>query len=873
MRLDRSLSVVAAAAVLIVAGFTALDSPARRDSDRDHPSGPSEAEEAGRVPNDWFFAQRAFPFGNIDAAKVEAALDQARGDRLMAAKRASLEAVPTWVQAGPFNIGGRVTTIAAAPGGATVYLGAAGGGVFKSTNSGTNWSPVFDDVGLFSIGALAMSPVDTNTVYVGTGESNSSVDSYDGAGVFRTTDGGSSWSSLGLAATARIARIAVDPVNPQKLFVAAMGTQFSTGPDRGLYRSLDGGTNWSKVLFVSDSTGCCDVVINPAHPETVYCATWERVRRFTYRRAYGPEGGIWRSIDGGTSWAKLSGGGLPAFDDNLGRIGLALAPSQPSVVYAQIMSGASGGYQGRGLYRSADGGVTWALRGGAGFSGNFGGFAWYFGEVKVAPSNPNVVFMGGVGLLRSLDGGSSSTDVAGSTHPDQHAVWIDPANPNRVYLGNDGGFFSSQNLGVGWTKSFDLPITQFYAGTVDPSNPDRLMGGSQDNNTVITSGSPIAWSPVLGGDGFQCLISPADPNIVYAEWQYCCDNSGLRRSTNGGSTFGGPSGFVGSDRYNWQTPICMNPRNPNELLVGSQRVYKSTNGGVSYGIVTGDLTTNPVTNLLFGTLTTLAISRADTLVYYAGTDDGKVWRTANGGGVWTDITAGLPTRYVTRVTPDPVDPVVVYVTLSGFGSDEHLAHVYRSADAGAHWASIASNLPDAPANDLVIEPGDPNTMYLATDVGVYATRNGGAGWYPLGAGMPIQTVADLSLFSGGGVHRLIAATHGRSQWTLDLTTLPVGVPPAGPLATLELGVPTPNPSRGAVRLALDLPAAGAVEAGVFDLAGRRVASLAAGALAAGRHDLSWDGRDAAGRAVPAGVYFARVTSRLGTRSRAIVRAH
>jgi photosystem II stability/assembly factor-like uncharacterized protein len=869
MRLDRSLSVVAFAAALLI-GVTALDSPAR------HAFGPSEEEEAGRAPNDWFFLQRAFPFGSIDPAKVEAAFDQARGDRLMAGKSTTLESAPTWQQAGPFNIGGRVTAVTAAPGGATVYIGAAGGGVFKSTNSGTNWTPVFDEIGLYSIGALAMSPADTSTVYVGTGEANSSVDSYDGAGVFRTTDGGDTWSSLGLAATARIARIAVDPSDPQKLFVAAMGTQFSTGPDRGLYRSTDGGTNWSKVLFVSDSTGCSDVVINPAHPETVFCATWERVRRFTYRRAYGPECGIWRSIDGGDTWTKLTGGGLPAPSDSIGRIGLAIAPSQPSRIYAQVMYGENGGYSGRGLFRSLDGGNTWALRGGSLFPGNFGGnpgFGWYFGEVKVAPNNPDLVFMGGVDLLRTTDGGQSSSEVTGSAHVDQHAIWIDPSNPNRVYLGNDGGFFSSQNLGIGWNKSLDLPITQFYAGTVDPSNPDRLLGGAQDNSTVITSGSPTGWTTILGGDGFQCLVSPNNPNLLYAEYQYCCGNTGLWRSTNGGGGWNVPTGFAGSDRYNWNAPICMNPKNANTLLVGSQRVYRSRNAGVSYSAISGDLSTNPVTNLLFGTLTTLAISPADTLVYYAGTDDGKVWRTADGGGLWIDITAGLPTRYITRVTPDPADANVVYVTLSGFGSDEHLAHVYRSADAGASWTSLSANLPDAPANDLVVDPDDTNTMYLATDVGVYATRNGGAGWYPLGAGMPIQTVADLTLYSSGGVRRLIAATHGRSQWTLDLTTLPTGVPPVGPVASLELGAPTPNPSRGAVRLALDLPAAGAIEAAIYDLAGRRVASLAAGAFSAGRHDLRWDGRDAAGRTASAGVYFARVRSRLGTRSRAIVRTN
>ena len=864
MRLDRTMSVVAFA-VATLATSLALDSPPPRAF------GPSTEPEAGHVPNDWFFAQRAFPFNTISQARVAAALQQARGDRLTVAKRATLESVPTWTQAGPFNIGGRVTAVVAEPGGATVYLGAAGGGVFKSTNSGTNWTPVFDELGVYSIGALAMDPSNSNVVYVGTGESNSSVDSYDGAGVFRTEDGGATWTSLGLAETARIARVAVDPTNPQRLFVAAMGTQFSTGPDRGLYRSEDGGASWTRVLFVSDSTGCCDVAINPAHPDTVFCATWERVRRLTYRRAYGPECGVWRSIDGGDTWTKLAGG-LPASDDNLGRIGLAIAPSQPSVVYAQVTSGLSGGYTGRGLYRTADGGDTWVARGGSLFPGNFGGFGWYFGEVKVSPTNPNVVFMLGVDVLRSTDGGVTSSDVTSGTHVDQHAMWIDPSNSNRVYLGNDGGFYSSGTLGVGWTKSPDLPITQFYAGAVDPSNPDRLLGGAQDNSTVITTGSPTAWSTILGGDGFQCLVSPANPNLLYAEWQYCCDNSGLRRSTNGGSSWSGPTGFSGSDRYNWETPIAMNPSNPNVLLVGSQRVYRTTDGGTAYAAISGDLSTNPVASLVYGTLTTLAIAAPDTNQYYAGTDDGKVWRSLNRGASWTDISAGLPQRYVTRVTPDPVTVNRVYVTLSGFGTDEHLAHVYRSDDAGTSWTSLASNLPDAPANDLVVDPDDNQTLYLATDVGVYASRNAGAGWYPLGSGMPVQVIADLTLYSNSGTRRLIAATHGRSQWVLDLTSLPVAVGPGVTPGSLALSAPAPNPSRGTVRLALDLPSAGPIDAAVFDLAGRRVATLAAGRLEAGRHDLVWDGRDLAGRAAPAGVYFARVSSRDGARSRSIVRA-
>ena len=865
MRLDRAVPI---AFLLLAATAGVLLLRARPEHGVE---GPRE-KEAGKLPNEWFMAQRAFPFETVPQEKWVAAFDQARADRaaLSSARGASLNAGPAWTQAGPFNIGGRITAIVAAPGGNPVYFGAAAGGVFKSTNSGVNWTPVFDGLDVFSIGALAMDPANSNIVYVGTGEANSSVDSYDGAGVFRTTDGGASWTSLGLAETRRIARIAIDPTNPQRIFVAAMGTQFSTNADRGLYRSEDGGANWTKVLFVSDSTGACDVVINPAHPETVYCATWERVRRYTYRRAFGPEGGVWRSVDGGTNWTKLAGG-LPASDDNLGRIGLAIAPSQPSVVYAQVISGSIGGYTGRALYRSANGGGIWGPRGGSTFTNNFGGFGWYFGAMAVSPTDPNRVFCLGQYLIRSTDGGVNFSSVGGTAHVDHHAMWIDPLDPNKIYLGNDGGFYWSTTGGTSWTQSVDTPITQFYAGTVDPSNPDRLLGGTQDNSTMVTSGSPGGWSIILGGDGFQTLVSPADPNVIYAEWQFCCDRTGLRRSITGGASWITPSGFSPSDRYNWNTPIAMNPRNPAVLLVGSHRVYKSTNSGSSYVVVSADLTGAPPTSLTYGTLTTLAISPADTAVYYAGTDDGRVWRSLNSGGAWTNISAGLPVRYVTRVTPDPIAPNVVYATLSGFGQDEHLSHVYRSADQGANWTSISANLPDVPANDIVVDPTDSQSLYLATDVGVYASRNQGGGWFPLGTGMPIQTVHDLSLYSSGGVRRLIAATHGRSQWTLDLTELPVSVPATAPSVALALSSPAPNPSRGAVRLTLELPAPTAVEAAIYDLSGRRVAGLHSGSLPAGRHSLKWDGRGADGRALPAGVYFARVRSDFGTRSQTIVR--
>lgn len=847
-----------------------------------------ERNEAGAYPSDWFGLQRAFPYDHIPQDGYATALTQVRADRAMLARaladaRSGRRAVPeallqtaalTWTNAGPFNIGGRVTALAPGPTGTTVFLGAANGGVWKSTNSGTNWSPVFEEP--YSIGALALEPGNPNVVYVGTGEANSAVDSYDGAGVFRSTDGGLGWASLGLTATRRIARIAVDPQNVSRIFVAAMGPQFSTSPDRGLYRSEDGGAHWSKVLFVSDSTGVTDVVINPAHPETVYAATWERIRRPTYRRAYGPESGIWRSVNHGTTWTLLAGG-LPAPSENIGRIALALAPSRPSTIYAQIGSGiigtSSGIYSGLGFYRSQDGGQTWTRRDtpGGTFESAFGGFVWYFGDMAVDPTNADVVWCLGQNLIRSVDAGANWSLVAGTTHPDFHALWIDPTNTQRVYTGNDGGFYSSVNGGGGWTKSVDLPITQFYAGTIDPNNSLRLLGGTQDNQCMQTTGSPSGWSTMLGGDGFYVLVDPTNSNIVLAEWQFCCQQTGPRRSTNGGTSFGiGPSGFVSTDRYNWCTPIAMDPQDHNVVVVGGNRVYRSLNNGVGYTAISPDLTANPFppAPVVYNTISTVDISPRRSGFYYVGTDDGRVWRTLDGGTNWAIITTGLPLRYVTRVTADPAADSTVYVTLSGFGQDEHLAHVYRSTNCGTTWTSISGNLPDVPANDILVDPLNPSRLYLATDVGVYTTQNLGATWYPLGLGMPVQTVFDLSLHSAS--RTLVAATHGRSQWKVDLSSLPASVPPGG-AGRLALSPPSPNPSRGTARATLDLPAPQRVEVVVFDVAGRRVRTLYSGFADAGRMSLSWDGFDARGGRASAGVYLLRARTQGAVETRRLVR--
>ena len=819
------------------------------------------------APADWFYGQRAFPGVEVPQEKFQAALEQVMSERALASPEfGTSSATLTWQPVGPYNIGGRVTALASTPGGTTVFLGSANGGVFKSIDSGVSWAPMTDRYSFYSIGALAIHPGEPDVVYCGTGEANSSVDSYDGNGLWRSSDGGASWRSLGLAATGRIAAVAIDPNNTNHLLVAAMGRQFSTGAERGLYRSLDRGQTWTKTLFVNDSTGVCDVVFNPQHPETVFAATWERVRRYTYRRAFGPGCAVWRSINGGATWTRLAGG-LPGPSENVGRIALAIAPSQPRTVYAQVITGAISGYIGQGLYRTTDGGDTWVRRDvGSTFRNSFGSFGWYFGELAVSPANPDEIWTGGVQILKSNDGGVSYLDVTGASHVDQHAMWIDPSEPTRMYLGNDGGFYSA--LGGGWEKSFDLPITQFYAGSVDKNNALKVLGGTQDNNTLKTESGPSDWNAILGGDGFYCMTDPTNTNIVFAEWQFCCDRSGIRRSTTNGSGFTTVSGFVNTDRYNWNTPIAMSPANHNLMLVGSHRVYMSTNNGVNFSPVSGDLTTNPGAATVFGTISTLDVSGVNDSVFYAGTDDGRVWRSVNKGAAWTNISAGLPLRSITRVAADRFNSQVVYVTLSGFGQDEPIAHVYRSDDRGNTWQSIAGNLPDAPANDIVVDGLDPNTLYLGTDLGVFITRNLGATWWGLGAGMPLQTIFDLEYHAGS--RQLFAFTHGRSIHKLDLNALPVSVPAATVAPRLALSAPSPNPARGPVHFSLELDRDAALEVTVYGVDGRRVRTLVREISSAGRRWIVWDGMDERGSAAQPGVYFTRASAAGATRTQRLV---
>jgi photosystem II stability/assembly factor-like uncharacterized protein len=797
---------------------------------------------AGKIPNDWFVNQRAFPYAEIPEPSRRLAFREAQLFHSLYEARGT----GAWVAAGPLNVGGRLTDIEADPTNPNrVYAGAAAGGVFRSLDMGSTWTPLFDDQTTLSIGALALDPSNPSTIYAGTGEANAAGDNYAGDGIYRSTDQGDTWVNLGLENTGTIGDIEVDPSNPSRVFVAAVGRLYSTGPDRGLYRSVDGGSSWENVLFENDSTGVVSVEIDPVDPTVLYAATWERLRRTTYRRVGGPGSGVFKSTDGGSNWTRL-GGGLPPQGPTVGRIGLAIAPSSPSTVYAFYCDD-PGNFLG--VYKTINAGATWSRVSDGALSDITGGFGWYFGQIRVAPTDPNRVWVIGLELFRSTNGGSSWSDVSGSMHVDHHALWVHPTDVNRLYAGNDGGFYRTTN-GTSWTHAVTLPISQFYAITVDPQLPHRLYGGTQDNSTLRTlDGNPSTWDVIYGGDGFYTIVDPLNSNIIYAEYQY----GGLGKSTDGGSSWDdATSGIPSGDRRNWSTPVIMDPADHNKLYYGTYRVFRSTNGASSWTAISPDLTGgDPPGGLVFGTLTTLDVAPSNPSALLAGADDGRVSISVNGGGAWTNVSALLPDRWVTRVAFDPTSHLIAYVTFSGYKNDEPMPHLYRTTNAGASWTDISSNLPPVPLNDVIADPENTNVLYVASDSGVYWSANLGASWQPLGSGLPATPIVDLHLHNGS--RKLVAGTHGRSMYTFDLDQITVAVDDAASAPEPRV-LASPNPFASRATLTLE----GGVEATraqIFDLGGRRIRSL----LPDGRGTrFTWDGRNEHDEPVANGTYFYRV---------------
>jgi len=798
-------------------------------------SKPTE-KEPKMEPNDWLAKQKLFPNAGFNHAHYLYSLRQAEMLHKAADQRNAL-----WTFAGPTNIGGRITDIAIHPDfPQTIYIGAASGGILKTTDGGANWQNIFTSAPVISIGALAIDPQQPQVLYAGTGEANASSYSFIGNGIYKSVDGGVNWTHKGLDESAYFGRIIVDYSNSQRVFAAACGTLFSPNATRGIYRSDDGGDSWNQVLYVNDSTAGVDIVQHPSNPNILYAAMWERMRGLTYRRSHGTSSGIYKSLDGGSTWTLLTNG-LPGGSQK-GRIGLAIAHNNPETVYAFIDRLVSGTPTAT-VFKTTNGGDSWQQTNDNALGGMSSNFGWYFGQIRVDPRNDNRIWVLGVDLYRSDNGGVTYQQIAGyyninEIYVDHHAMFIHPVSGEIIH-GNDGGLYRSSDLGNSWTKINNLPLTQFYAIEVDHLNPQRIYGGTQDNNTIRTwTGSLSDWERILGGDGFYTLVDYTNSNIIYAESQW----GNLYRSTNGGNSFSYIAAWQG-DRTNWSSPVIMHPTDPQTLFFGTYRVWKTTNRGANWTAISGDLTSN-LAQSGFSTLTTLAISKLNPNYLLAGSDDGRVHLSTSGGLFWTEKTTGLPLRWITRVAFDPFDVSTIYATVSGFRWDEPHPHVFRSTDLGQNWEPISSNLPDLPVNVIVPDPQRQGWLYIGTDAGIFYTENGGQSWGSLMQGMPNVPVTDLKIHNP--TRTLVAGTYGCSAWRLNLDMI-TAASSRNTAVLAALHQPYPNPAKKGSQVSIEfyLPEAGEVLLQIFDKNGRLTETLRQGNTQAGNHRLLWNTQKAA----------------------------
>ena len=713
-------------------------------------------EKTQQFPHDFMFMQRAYPSGEL---KTEAYREAIQWKKQLATRSSS---VIDWEFIGPVNIGGRITDIEIPIDNAdTYYVGAASGGIFKTTDGGANWVPVFDEQEMLSIGDIEISKNDTDIVWVGTGEVNAGGGSlaYDGDGIYRSEDGGTTWESRGLPNVGSIGKLVIDPNNDDIVFVGAMGPLFKNNSNRGVYRTTNGGATWEQKLFINDSTGVIDMVIHPTNGNIVYAASWERVRRPNYRSYGGMGSRIYRSVDGGENWSVV----LPGVPTEIGRISLAISQSNPNVLYTRLTD-PSGNISG--VYRTSDGGDNWQAKNFAQLTNV--GFHWWFRGIYVDPLDENTIYNVDFEVQKSINGGDSWSPAFPGVHVDQHALAFNTMLPGEVLLGNDGGLYYSNDDGATSSKDLTLPITQFYRMHVDASNNNKIYGGAQDNSTSrTTTGSLNDWDIINGGDGFQPLVDPNDTNVIYALSQ----NGALRKSTNNGASFSNAlNGINAGDRNNWDTPITFDPNDSQTLYYGTQRVFRTANAAGIWEPISPDLSDGPHSgNLTFGTITTIDVSRENSAVIYAGTDEGNVWVTQNGGSNWTNISATLPDRWVTKVLADPTNASGVYATFSGYRFGEDDGHVFYSSDFGATWIDISTNLPDIPVNDVEVTAQE--GIVLGTDIGVLRTNSPGDNWEVFGEGLPNVVVTDLDYKYGDPF--VYAATYGRSAYRIQVGVLEV----------------------------------------------------------------------------------------------------
>ena len=736
-----------------------------------------------------------------------------------------------WRSIGPVNMGGRVTDVEGLPHPSkTFYAAAAAGGIWKTTNNGITFKSIFNDPRVVAMGDLAIAPSDPEQIWAGTGEEDSRNSISPGGGIFKSTDGGDSWEFKGLRETQVIGRIVVNPLDPNIVFVAALGHIWGANPERGLYRTTDGGDSWELVKFISDKAGFVDVALRPGEPEVVFAASWERVRGPWFLNSGGPGSALWKSIDGGDSWTEVSGSGFPTATK--GRIGLSISQSDPNVMYAMVEAEEEeDGSGGNGLYRSADGGDSWEKVNDANTR------PFYYSQVRVDPLDPGRVYFSSTPVLYSNDGGRTAGNTTNGIHVDHHAMWIDPTDPERIVVGNDGGVAITYDRGGNWRYLNTMALGQFYDISYNMDRPYRVCGGLQDNGTWcgpsrLASGriSKYHWATISGGDGFVTAQDPEDHDLVWAESQggnmrrlnlATRQSSGLRRPNwedswrplqdsialllDAGAAEDDPRVVAFREqasadsansimRWNWNTPFFQSVHDRTHFYAAGNRVLKSTNLGDDLKIISPDLshadpekidvstrTTGGITRDVTGaethaTITALAESPLVQGRLYAGTDDGRVWTSPDDGGAWIELTDNIPGvpagTYVSRVEPSRHDPERVYVSFDGHRTNDFTPYVQVSDDGGDTFRSIAAGLPTGAPDFVHVVREDPrneNLLFVGTDLGVYASLDRGASWRRFMESMPTAPVHDLRIHPRD--RELIAGTHGRSIWIVDIAPL------------------------------------------------------------------------------------------------------
>ena len=689
---------------------------------------------------------------------------------------------------GPSTMGGRIDDLAVLESNPAVfYVGAATGGLWRTTNNGTTWDVLFDDLeDVVSIGDVAIAPNDANTVWVGSGENNNRQSGSWGNGVYKSTDAGQTWKHMGLAASRAIARVIVDPVDHDVVYVAALGSVFGPGKERGVFKTTDGGLTWNNVLFVNEDTGATELVMDPSNNKVLYAATYQRRRATWGFNGGGPGSAIHKSSDGGRTWVKLTNG-IPA--GPLGRIGLDVYRANPNIVYARVEHEKESG-----VYRSDNAGQTWRKM------SNVNPRPMYFSQIRIDPTNDLRIYVLGVQLHISDDGGKTFIEN-GVMHSDHHAMWINPANPNHIIDGNDGGVGISWDKGASWEAFTNMDLGQFYHVGYDMQTPYHVCGGLQDNYTwcgpsQVRSRSGIGideWRSVQGGDGFEAVMDPRDGRTVYAESQ---DGNIVRidRLTNERKSIR-PVAAKGEPplRWNWNTPIVLSVHNPDTLYVGANKVFKSLDRGQTWTAISPDLTENTDREGLslmgvaakdftiakhdgvqsYGNLVQLSESPRQAGVLYAGADDGSVYMTKDDGKNWTNITAKFPgvpkNSYVSGLTPSTHDPNAVYATFDNHNNDDYGTYVYASADGGSNFRSIGEGIPKGHTiTSFVEDPQNPSVVYAGSEFGLFVSHDRGGQWRRFRSGLPSVPVHEIVFHPRD--HDMIVATHGRSIWILDDAT-------------------------------------------------------------------------------------------------------